>query len=688
MKKLTNSITKYRPEIDGLRAFAIVTVIINHFNKDILPSGYLGVDIFFVISGYVITSSLSNRKSKNLREFLSGFYERRIKRLVPALVSFVLIASFLICFFQQNPSISLKTGMASLFGLSNFYLLLRSTDYFSQATELNVFTHTWSLGVEEQFYILFPLITWMTGFSRQTSRGARNLLICLLFLIIVSFLAFIYLYSKSQPAAYFLMPTRFWEMAIGCIIFLTLQNEVNIIKKIESTPPFIILISMIGVMFLPISFAVLSTTLIVLLTCLLLFCLKPGQSLFKFFTNKNIVFIGLISYSLYLWHWGILSISRWTIGVHWWSIPFQLSIIILLAITSHKWIETPLRKIDWSLKKSKTITKGIITLIVSALTLFVLGKPFKEKLFLGDIQSDLTEPFFEKLPISKDCHEMSFKKGYKHAKVLNHCLTKDVDKKRTLFFLGDSHNKYFWRGAEFISQSTNSNLFTFSYGAISFPSIKYFRLNNKERDLRINKIVNIFEKNILLNLKKGDILFITTRLPYYFGEDWYEHPANSFRFFDENDQIISRNSKSEYFEKWLKAFRELTEYLLKMDVKVVISTPTPEFPKAILKQCKGQNDQWFNKLSRKDCSISRDFFLSNEGKYSFIINRLKKITSEYQNLYLFDAFNAMCPNEKCQFKPLDNSLYIDNDHISNYAARYILAPKMINFLEQEEIISF
>lgn len=149
--------SKYRPEIDGLRAFAVIAVIINHFNKDILPGGYLGVDIFFVISGYVITSSLYDRKSKDFKDFLTGFYERRLKRLIPALLVFVLITSILICLFNSNPGLSLQTGLTSLFGLSNLYLLRKSTDYFAQSTELNVFTHTWSLGVEEQFLSLIHI---------------------------------------------------------------------------------------------------------------------------------------------------------------------------------------------------------------------------------------------------------------------------------------------------------------------------------------------------------------------------------------------------------------------------------------------------------------------------------------------------------------------------------------------------
>ena len=291
--------------------------------------------------------------------------------------------SIAICIVNPTPATTLKTGLTSLFGLSNLYLLKESTDYFAQSTELNVFTHTWSLGVEEQFYILFPFLIWLSGFGRQAKRGARNLFLIILILTIASFLLFLYLYPLNQPAAYFLMPSRFWEMAAGCLIFIGFKKQASIEKSLEKIPPFLILISMLSVMYFPISLATTSTIAIVILSSALIASLKRPTATFQIFTHPKIVYIGLISYSLYLWHWAVLSISRWTIGIHWWSVPIQVALMFGLAAASFHWIETPLRNSKWLGERWINLLAGGGTLVVLSGGLITLIKPFEGKLFTG-----------------------------------------------------------------------------------------------------------------------------------------------------------------------------------------------------------------------------------------------------------------------------------------------------------------
>ncbi len=360
--------SRYRPEIDGLRAVAIIAVIINHFNEQLLPSGYLGVDIFFVISGFVITSSLATHAKESFADFLLGFYARRVKRLLPALVVFVLITAFLICLFDPEPGVSLRTGTASLFGLSNLFLLQQAVDYFAESTELNIFTHTWSLGVEEQFYLVFPFLIWLSGFGRARIGGQRKLFLLIAPLALVSWLAFHWLNGHEQPAsAFYLMPARFWELAAGCLIFLLLQRA-RLKALLQRLPPLPVLGLLVATLFsahLPYT-TVRVTTLVVLLASLLIASLRPltaGQALL---CRPAMVRLGLISYSLYLWHWTVLCLSRWTIGIHVWTAPFQVALMLLLAIASHRWLEGPLRRARWSKLAWRTIAYGGAALLGAA----------------------------------------------------------------------------------------------------------------------------------------------------------------------------------------------------------------------------------------------------------------------------------------------------------------------------------
>ncbi len=356
----------YRPEIDGLRGLAVVAVILNHIDERLLPSGYLGVDVFFVISGFVITASLTRRPARSFADLLLGFYSRRLKRLVPALVLFVVVVGLLSCLVIPRPHTALRTGINALFGLSNIYLHGQATDYFGTATRLNPFTHTWSLGVEEQFYLVFPLVAWLTGFARPGPRGQRGLFGVMGVASLVSLIAFVQLYPTQQAAAYFLMPPRLWEMGAGCLLFCLGGVWPAVAVGIGRLPPLAPAVGLVAVLFSPLAWAVPATATAVGLTTLLIGSLRSGTAAFRLFTLPALVAVGLISYSLYLWHWGVLSLSRWTIGLHWWSLPFQIALIVALSMASYRWVEQPLRQRSWGGGRGRSIAIGVGSLSAAA----------------------------------------------------------------------------------------------------------------------------------------------------------------------------------------------------------------------------------------------------------------------------------------------------------------------------------
>lgn len=384
LKNTNNS--RYRPEIDGLRAFAIIAVIIYHFNKNLLPSGYLGVDIFFVISGYVITSSLAQRKSKNFLDFLLGFYERRIKRIIPALALYVIITSILIHLFIQNAGSYYLTGVLSLFGISNLYTLSNIGSYWGFNASMNPFTNTWSLGVEEQFYILFPFLFWFSGIGKDFNNK-KNFLIWVSLLTMASLLSFIYMNQTNPSASYYLMPNRFWEISMGCLTYIFHEKKIKVYEKIEKIPPFIVIAAIFSLMFLPIAITIPSTISAVFLTTILLVCLKKGSLTFDILTNSQIVYIGLLSYSLYLWHSSIIALARWSIGISKTTIVPLIFLISIFSITSYEIVEKNIRNKSWSSNRVSTIIKGFFTVIAASMFSVFLGTGIRAKYYLGENKS-------------------------------------------------------------------------------------------------------------------------------------------------------------------------------------------------------------------------------------------------------------------------------------------------------------
>ena len=360
----------YKLELDGLRGLAVIAVILNHFNKNLLPNGYLGVDIFFVISGYVVTISLINKRHHKLLPFFTNFISRRIKRLLPLLIFFVSTTAFIVMILNPTPGYFLWSGIYSLIGFSNIEFWRNTVDYFAPSTLLNPFTHTWSLGVEIQFYFIFPFLIYFGGFQK-VGLNKKNIVKNLLLVTVFSFIIYSNLYSFNESAAYFLMPSRAWELTIGSFIFFTQDKISSFLEKLKIRFTNLIPILMIGIFLLPNNFPVLSTLTIVILSAILIATINEEDLVYEFLTSRNLRYIGLISYSLYLWHWGILALSRQSIGLYWWTIPFQILLIFLLSHFSYKYIERPFIEKDWSIKK--IMLSGIIAISLTISSIIFIG---------------------------------------------------------------------------------------------------------------------------------------------------------------------------------------------------------------------------------------------------------------------------------------------------------------------------
>lgn len=666
--------SKYRPEIDGLRAFAIMAVIINHFNKDLLPSGYLGVDIFFVISGYVITSSLSGRRSENLGDFLSGFYERRIKRLTPALVVFVLISSILICLFDPNPATAINTGITSLFGLSNLYLFKQSTDYFTQSTELNPFTHTWSLGVEEQFYLLFPFLIWFSGFGRQAKNAARNLFLWVGALAVASLTGFIYLYSSNQPAAYFLMPSRFWEMAAGCLLFIGFSKRVRIEQTLERVSPLVVIALMIAVMFLPIYFAVSTTIAIVVLSAILLACLKSGTSAYVVFTNHRVVYLGLISYSLYLWHWGILSISRWSIGIHWWSVPLQIFAMILLAHGSYVYIETRARRTSWVKASCGSIAIGL-ALQAGAMAFVLQIQRFYNATLKTRYDVDQDQGMIPGTKVNRrNCHLKPIAFSLQEAKT---CSVIAANATRNLIIMGDSHANAFVPAYLNPKIHAKFNLVTSTRPGARF-GFDAGKIDAKEGLTRLNSDRTRY---LINESRRGDVIVVVN---HFLSDLDPLHPRP-------NTQILSKKTRQDIISKAISELDNAGSALKKRGATLVILAPLPNFHHAVnaydISVCR--NARFWQQLhSCKESTVNRSEMLARAGEVKYaLLNAAKK-----KGFLVFDGFEAVCPStlNECSThfpgKPFGSySLFRDMDHLSREGAIY-LSRYFADFLERNGLL--
>ncbi|WP_119292751.1 acyltransferase family protein [Azohydromonas sediminis] len=216
--------TAYFPHVDGLRALAVLAVMVYHLQPSALPGGFVGVDVFFVISGYVVTASLAAHRHQAGARFLGEFYARRLARLAPALVAMLVIVTALYVLLVPKAWFNRAaetTGQMAFFGLSNWWLDRQVVNYFEPRAEWNPFTHTWSLGVEEQFYLVVPLVLLFALRPVHDRRTRRTAILVVVVLAAASFIAcHAFGLARGSRFVFYQLVFRFWELACGVLLYL------------------------------------------------------------------------------------------------------------------------------------------------------------------------------------------------------------------------------------------------------------------------------------------------------------------------------------------------------------------------------------------------------------------------------------------------------------------------------------
>lgn len=339
------STLKYRPDIDGLRAIAVLAVVLYHFDLGPLAGGFVGVDIFFVISGYLITSIIHKEVQQGSFTF-AGFYERRVRRIFPAAFAMLLV-TLVAGAWLLLPSDLVRLGngtIATLLFSSNI-LFWRQSGYFDTSSEFNPLLHTWSLAVEEQFYIGLPVLLLLV--HRRDRRWLKPVLVAC---AVLSFALCVWVQPLRPRVTFFLSPFRAWELLLGAILAVGAMPPLasRAWREVLSMLACSALLGSLWWTRAGVEFPGWLAAFPVLATAVLLHVGGQGGSLVhRALQCSPIVYVGLISYSLYLWHWPLLTFVRYSnameplgAGPTW----LLLMASLLLAAASHRWVEAPFRR--------------------------------------------------------------------------------------------------------------------------------------------------------------------------------------------------------------------------------------------------------------------------------------------------------------------------------------------------------
>jgi len=659
----------YRPDIDGLRALSVIAVILYHANfqfgdQYLFRGGYIGVDIFFVISGYLITSLIAKELNDTNSFNFVNFYLRRARRILPVLI-LIILCFIPFAWFYLLPN-SLTDFSSSIFFstlfTSNFFFNNVGHDYGDVLSITKPFLHTWSLSVEEQFYILYPLFFFCCfKFIKD------KLILLLIFISLLSLALAQYGSNNFSISNFYLLPTRIWEIFCGAILVVMNGNENN--NKLSKD-----ILSYIGLALVILSFYFFTDdtlhpsfkTVIPVFGTMLVIRFSNNNFISRFLSHKLLVFIGLISYSLYLWHYPIFSFSE-MLGFDLSNINKSIFILIsfFLSIISYFIIEKKFRNKESIGNRLFFFYLIISILIISIFTFFVhkeKGYPNRAHLIFKE---DFKEKPWESLRVDGEICHLRTKKF---------CNMNPKGETGSIFLVGDSH-------LITMGKPLSENLIKKDYnfipmtngGCYFFPNFKYineitrktlFGCDEKYQNKRLKLIKN----------KKNPIVIIGGNLNRYLNNTDVRGIRSSFIFANDNNISIEKNLIDSIYD------------LLNNDIRVILIYPIPEIPwDPLNKIFLSSNSRNFNEvkkfISKNDISTTFHDYIIRSKKSFELLNKIN-----HKNVFKIFPHKVFCNKNNgktCPVHSKDNIFYFDSEHLSMTGATMLQDEvlKIINTFE-------
>lgn len=644
---------KYRADIDGLRAIAVLSVIFFHFFPGFLHGGYIGVDIFFVISGFLISQILF--KNFELGAFsLSIFYARRIRRILPALTIVLLITMAIGWFLLLTDEYTaLAKHVAAGSGFISNLILWSESGYFDQQSASKPLLHLWSLGIEEQFYLMWPIVLWVVN------RFKKSFGLIIIILGSASFLLNAYAVNVDLVADFYSPFTRAWELLVGAFLaylYFSRKKYFTVVTKYSY------FLSIVGIFFISYSILALEKSsrfpgwLALLPTVGTGLVIAAGSKnlINKYLlANPMLVWLGLISYPLYLWHWPIYSYYKilnldLSVSNDRLLKIFLIAICLVFAYLTYKFVEQPIRhRKSFKIPIYLLLTNFIIGIF--GLSIFLFAKEGFTKITVVPKEAHI---LFGKYPNGPTHNEYCDKK-YPSFKNYSVCLL-SKDSEPDILLLGDSHSQQYYSSLA----SQIKNLVVMNVGewnCLPFSSLAE-KIDSPCR-IKLNHVLDFIStsKSIKTVIVSGYYSALASG-GFQYSKD------SSWRQAKELNEVNSRE-----FQIRMK---EVLDSILLSDKSIIFMQDIPDLNFDI-KNCaviEGSLFRRFPESGITDCRYSRSKFEEKISPYDELITSSLK---DMPSIYYFETRPIFCNSQSCDAFKNSAPLYFDSDHLSAYGSREV-----------------